>query len=390
MKNTKIIAIILAAGQGTRANKKGIKQYQYLAGEMIINHSLKTFSAISHIDLVLPVIGVNHASYTKSFTKNSKILEPCIGGATRQESVSKALANVAKHHPTHVIIHDGARPLIDKNIIFEIIDKLTNGSLAVCPVLKSVDSLIELDNSKVKYIDRDAIKRIQTPQGFHFNTIVKAHHSVKETALDDSYLVYKAGINIDYIDGNNMMKKITTPQDFKIMKNFIPFETLIGSGFDIHAFDLQNTANNNFIMLGGVKIPSKYPLKSHSDGDALIHALVDSIVSVIVGKDIGELFPNNNPKYKNAPSSVFLEYAIKALQDNEAQVVNTSITILAEKPKIQDFYQAIKQNLAKMMNIDEKHINISANTGERIGFIGREEGIAVMCSTNIKKFLQYN
>ncbi len=390
MKNTKIIAIILAAGQGTRASKNCIKQYQYLAGDMIINHSLKNFATTPHIDLVLPVIGANHQEYTKHFTKNPKVLKPCIGGATRQESVANALLHIEEYKPTHVIIHDGARPLIDKNIVLEIIDKLKNGSLAVCPILNSVDSLVQLNNSKAEYINRNIIKRIQTPQGFDFESIVKAHKTVKENATDDSYLLYKAGIKIDYIDGNNMMKKITTPQDFEIMKNFIPFETLIGSGFDIHAFDTKSNTKESFIMLGGVKIPSNHLLKSHSDGDALIHALVDSIVSVIVGKDIGELFPDSNPKYKNAPSTMFLEYAMEALKENNAQIVNASITIIAEKPKIKDFYPAIKQNLAKIMNIDEKHINISANTAERIGFIGREEGIAVMCSTNIKKFLQYN
>ncbi len=390
MKNTKIIAIILAAGQGTRADKNRIKQYQYLAGDMIINHSLKTFAEICDIDLILPVIGTNHTEYIKFFTKEPKILQPCMGGKTRQESVANALAHIAKHEPTHIIIHDGARPFVDKNIIFEIINRLKNNSLAVCPVLSSVDSLIKLDKANAKYINRDFVKRIQTPQGFEFNSIVKAHKMIKETAMDDSYLVHQTGIKIDYIDGNNMMKKITTLQDFNIMKSFIPFETLIGSGFDIHAFDLQSKQENIFIPLGGIKIPSKYPIKSHSDGDALIHALVDSIVSVIIGKDIGELFPNSDPQYKNASSSLFLEYAMEALKDNNAQVVNTSITIIAEKPKVKDFYQAIKTNLANIMDIDEQHINISSKTAEKIGFIGREEGIAVMCSTNIKKFLQYN
>ena len=167
-------------------------------------------------------------------------------------------------------------------------------------------------------------------------------------------------------------------------KNSNNYITKIGNGFDIHRFDNSRISENNFILLGGIKIKNSKKLIGHSDADVLLHAITDSILGVINKGDIGSIFPPTNDKWKNADSSIFLKHASKLLQSEKGIINNIDATIVCEKPKIIDYSKKMKKNIAKILKINEQKISIKGKTSESIGFIGRKEWIAAMVSTAIQ------
>ncbi len=388
-KNVDLAAIILAAGSGNRYDKHHLKQLQFIDDKTVLYHSVKNFID-KKIDLVFVVVNKNHLIDAKNALKDIKIDKFIIGGKTRQESVFNALLKLKKYKPNKVLIHDSARPNITKLIINKVI-KYLNKYEAVIPVLKINDAVKKINSSKFlkEDINKGELVLAQTPQGFLFKNILKNHiDNNLINANDDSALFNKFESKVYTFIGDYQNIKITTKTDLhtikSIMKKNINYIPVTGLGIDIHKFD-SKVSKNNYILLGSAKIKYKKSLIGHSDADVLIHALVDSILGTIAEADIGNKFPNTEKKWKNANSIVFLDYALQKIKENNCKLIHTDITIICEQPKIDPHRKKIQNKLVKLLSLSDKDISVKATTTEKLGYLGRNEGIMVQCVTTILK-----
>ncbi|MGV3278383.1 2-C-methyl-D-erythritol 2,4-cyclodiphosphate synthase [Rickettsiales bacterium LUAb2] len=380
------IAILLAAGSGTRFNSKTPKQYLPIHGKPIIFYSLNTFLNNDNIDYVLPVINNQHAElFTAAINSNqiashSKLLPFVTGGDERYLSVLNALKFLeANYTPKRVLIHDCARPFISNSIINQVIANITDDS-GVIPVIKINDSLKTLENKLItNIVDRNTTYSAQTPQGFDFNTILNAYINHISPETDDSEIYRKSGYKVFTVSGNNLNNKITTKEDYLQMEQ-LTCKTIykIGQGFDVHKL-----AQNRDLYLGGIKIPHSLGLLGHSDADVVLHALVDAILGALGKGDIGIHFPPTDAKWKDANSNLFLEYCKQLLNENNAAISNIDLTIICEEPKITPHSNKMKENIANILQINENLINIKATTSETLGFTGRKEGIASLAVVSL-------
>tara|TARA_B100001939_G_C16942677_1_gene618943 strand:+ start:242 stop:1426 length:1185 start_codon:yes stop_codon:yes gene_type:complete len=388
-KNVDLAAIILAAGSGNRYDKHHLKQLQFIDDKTVLYHSVKNFID-KKIDLVFVVVNKNHLIDAKNALKDIKIDKFIIGGKTRQESVFNALLKLKKYKPNKVLIHDSARPNITKLIINKVI-KYLNKYEAVIPVLKINDAVKKINSSKFlkEDINKDELVLAQTPQGFLFKNILKNHiDNNLINANDDTALFNKFESKVYTFIGDYQNIKITTKTDLhtikSIMKKNINYIPVTGLGIDIHKFD-SKVSKNSYILLGSAKIKYKKSLIGHSDADVLIHALVDSILGTIAEADIGNKFPNTEKKWKNANSIVFLDYALQKIKENNCKLIHTDITIICEQPKIDPHRKKIQNKLVKLLSLSDKDISVKATTTEKLGYLGRSEGIMVQCVTTILK-----
>ena len=388
-KNVDLAAIILAAGSGNRYDKHHLKQLQFIDDKTVLYHSVKNFID-KKIDLVFVVVNKNHLIDAKNALKDIKIDKFIIGGKTRQKSVFNALLKLKKYKPNKVLIHDSARPNITKLIINKVI-KYLNKYEAVVPVLKINDAIKKINSSKFlkEDINKDELVLAQTPQGFLFKNILKNHiDNNLINANDDSALFNKFESKVFTFIGDYQNIKITTKTDLhtikSIMKKNINYIPVTGLGIDIHKFD-SKVSKNSYILLGSAKIKYKKSLIGHSDADVLIHALVDSILGTIAEADIGNKFPNTEKKWKNANSIVFLDYALQKIKENNCKLIHTDITIICEQPKIDPHRKKIQNKLVKLLSLSDKDISVKATTTEKLGYLGRSEGIMVQCVTTILK-----
>ena len=388
-KNVDLAAIILAAGSGNRYDKHHLKQLQFIDDKTVLYHSVKNFID-KKIDLVFVVVNKNHLIDAKNALKDIKIDKFIIGGKTRQESVFNALLKLKKYKPNKVLIHDSARPNITKLIINKVI-KYLNKYEAVVPVLKINDAVKKINSSKFlkEDINKDELVLAQTPQGFLFKNILKNHIDNNLINVnDDSALFNKFGSKVYTFIGDYQNIKITTKTDLhtikSIMKKNINYIPVTGLGIDIHKFN-SKVSKNSYILLGSTKIKYKKSLIGHSDADVLIHALVDSILGTIAEADIGNKFPNTEKKWKNANSIVFLDYALQKIKENNCKLIHTDITIICEQPKIDPHRKKIQNKLVKLLSLSDKDISVKATTTEKLGYLGRSEGIMVQCVTTILK-----
>jgi 2-C-methyl-D-erythritol 4-phosphate cytidylyltransferase/2-C-methyl-D-erythritol 2,4-cyclodiphosphate synthase len=360
MKN---LVIIVAAGSGSRFGGEIPKQYQLLSGKPILAHTIETFANHPQIDAVLVVISEGHELlYNSSVLNSPKILPFALGGNERQDSVRLGLIEAQKYNPQNVLIHDAARPYIDSNTISRILDALETHQ-AVIPVINVSDSV----RVKGEAVNRDEVKIVQTPQGFHFDKILHAHqhnssHWVKLT--DDAQVAESAGIELHFVEGDIMNKKITTQNDL----NPLTLSPRIGQGCDVHEFEAGDS-----VIICGIKIPHTKKLKGHSDADVGLHAITDAILGAIGAGDIGEYFPPSDARWKNADSTQFLQHAASLVK---GKINNIDVTIICEEPKITPHKKAMRARVAEILGLDESQVNIKATTTEGLGFTGRREGIA--------------
>ena len=377
------VAIILASGKGQRFDKSKLKQYQIINDKAVIYHSANIFLKNPNIHKVIVVINKHHTKQASKHLKGINAENIIYGGETRQDSVYYALSYIEKYKPKNVLIHDAVRPNIQNNMINLILEKLAIYK-AVIPVINISDSVKELSANFVnKHIKRDKLVLAQTPQGFRYNDILDKHKKNKNKNLtDDSTLFSK----VYTIPGNTYNLKITNKSDLEtlrcIMFNQKKCIQLSGLGIDVHKFDNKKT---DTIRLGGVDIKFHKKLKGHSDSDVVLHSIVDSILGCISGGDIGSIFSDKDPKWKNANSKFFVDYALSMLNQNKCILLHTDITIICEEPKISPYRDEIKNHIAKMLNISNKNVSIKATTTEELGFTGRKEGIMAQCLTTISK-----
>ncbi|WP_440680840.1 2-C-methyl-D-erythritol 2,4-cyclodiphosphate synthase [Candidatus Pelagibacter sp. HIMB1623] len=358
--------IILASGQSKRFNSKKPKQYNIYKGKPLFKHSLdkalksKLFKKI--------IIVVNKKKEIKEkFPKNVSII---IGGKERSDSSLIALKFIRKYKPTNVLIHDAARPNFTLKLLKKLTDKLKKVR-AVIPAIKSKDSIKYKIRNEIYNLNRDNSILTQTPQAFRFKDLYNLSIKQKKVITDEATLFIENNLKVKFIQGENENTKITFKEDIKEKL------TYFGIGFDIHRL-----IKGKKLYLGGIKIPYHSGLKGHSDGDVIIHSVIDSILGAMRKKDIGTFFPDNINKFKNIRSPKMLKPIIKLLNSNNYHINNLDINLICEKPKISKYRDKILNSLSNLLELNKDLINLKGKTTEKLGLIGKEKAIAceVICS----------
>ena len=381
--------LILAGGKGERAkkgNKTLPKQYMDFNNISPLRYLLKNISKMNEISSITVVISKDNIKEYKRDIRGIKNLRKyVIGGKTRKDSSLKGIKNLKNEFGNKknqkVLIHDAARPFISKKIILQSIKNLKKYN-ATCPYIKTEDTIKSIGSGyKIKDIDRNKLISLQTPQGFDLNKIFELHKKNKKEYTDDFSLITNEELSFKLIKGSKENFKITTYEDLLIFRDIIlsKKKTLVGIGFDIHAF-----TDGNEITLGGVKLKSKYKLLAHSDGDVLLHSITDAILGAIGKNDIGFHFPPSKSKYKNSNSILFLNKAMDFVRKYNGKIINLDINLICDYPKINPIKLKLKKNLSNLIGLEINKINIKATTTEDQGFINFKNGIASQAIISIE------
>jgi len=378
----RVVALIVAAGRGTRAGEGLPKQYRSVGGVPILARTLSAFSSHPGIESVLAVIHPDdRAHYDRCTEDLPKLLPPVAGSATRQASVLAGLEALADVDPSHVLIHDGARPFAAPEEIDQVVLGLKHHD-GVLPSLAVTDTLrVQVDGVAGETVDRSNLVRAQTPQGFAYEAILDAHRAHQsEEFTDDVALALKAGIQTQLVDGSEDNFKVTTPEDFDRAERFLSAssETRSGSGYDVHRF-----TDGTHVTLCGVSLPHTHSLLGHSDADVGLHAITDALLGAIGAGDIGDHFPPSDPQWKGAPSRVFLAHAASLLAEQNGRVSNVDVTLICEAPKIGPHREAMRTAIAEIVGVSADRVSVKATTTEGLGFTGRGEGIAAQALVTV-------
>ncbi len=390
---SKAIALITTSGRGLRFGSDGIpKQYAPLAGVPILRHSVLAFLNHPKIDDVICVIHPDDVVLYERAVAGLDLLNPVFGGETRQISVRKGLEALKEYGPDMVLIHDAVRPFVSKKIISGVLEKLETHP-AVIPAIAVEDTIKKYSDGKIEWtLERQDLWRAQTPQGFIYDDIMNAHQAFKNLNFtDDAALNEYAGIPVAIIPGSQNNFKITTKEDYERAKYIIPAlnekvkeESRYGIGFDVHSFRKKLEKEDNFIRICGVDVEFDKKIVAHSDGDVGIHAIIDALLGAIGEGDIGEHFPDNDNKWRNVDSCEMLEQINHLLIKKGAEIINIDVTIICEKPKIVKSKEKMRKKISEILKISPQRINIKATTTEKLGFLGRGEGIAAKAIAGVK------
>ena len=381
---TGCIALILPGEGGSRYGEEIPKQYMSLGDRPVIRHAVERFLVNDIIDGIRIVRRPQDQALYDEIFSDLPILEPVDGGNTRQESVRLGLESLTDINPSKILIHDGARPFPDPEMISQIIETLKDHK-AVIPALPVFDTIKQTREDKKtvsKTLDRRTLWRAQTPQAFEFDAILSAHNSAIGLDLtDDSMVAENAGISVKIIQGNETNLKITTQEDMQQARMMLGIKrstTRIGTGFDVHRF-----GQGDHVMLCGINVPHDQGLDGHSDADVPMHALTDALLGAIADGDIGSHFPPTDEKWKNAESTQFLRHAADLVANLDGEIVNVDVTIICELPKVGPHRDTMRQKISEILEIPLSSVSIKATTTERLGFTGRSEGIAAQASASI-------
>lgn len=360
----RIAAVIVAAGQGLRAGQQLPKQFARWRGKPVVRHSAEAFAkaGIFPIAVAIPEGADDVASAALQGIPNIRLVT---GGATRRNSVRRALEAFADDPPELVLIHDAARPGLPQAVIDRLVAALESAPGAI-PVLPVVDSLV-LSNGA--FARREDLRRVQTPQAFRYADILAAHRSWSDAtdAGDDAEVARAAGLAVTLVDGDEALHKLTFANDFAVVRSTVR----VGTGYDVHRL-----VPGEELWLCGVKIDHDKGLAGHSDADVAIHALVDAILGAIGAGDIGSHFPPSDPQWKGSSSDRFLVHAVQLAADAGYRIGNVDLTLICEAPKIGPHREAMRARLAELLGTGIAAVSVKATTTERLGFSGRGEGIA--------------
>ena len=379
----KTVAIIPAGGAGKRLKAHVAKQYLFLDHMPVLVHTLKVFQkskVIDNIILALPpddLVSVRQELIDKyGLTKVTTIVA---GGKKRQDSVNNGLAAINGKCDV-VVIHDAVRPFVTQELIIQVVAAAkTTGAASAGVKAKDTIKETQKDNIVATTIPRQNLWLTQTPQAFKFELLKKAYKTAydeKFYGTDDASLVERIGKKVKMIEGSYENIKITTREDILIadalMKKGSKINSRNGFGYDSHRF-----ASNRKLILGGVEIPFDKGLQGHSDADALIHAICDALLGAAGCGDIGRHFPDNDPEYKNISSIILLKKVKKIIESKGFSINNVDATVVMEMPRLAPYAAKMVSNIALALDIAEASMNIKAKTNEGMGFIGRNEGVAV-------------
>lgn len=379
--------VIVAAGRGERAGAsgKGPKQYRIIGGQTVLNRAISAFIQHGGVDNILVVTHPDDDKlYAESSIVHEKLLAPVHGGATRQESVWRGLLELVDIAPDKVLIHDAARPFVSADTISNVIAATRPGICAlpahpVSDTLKHADS----DGFVDRTLERSGLFCAQTPQGFEYDAILQAHETAHSSGIsgftDDAQIGEWAGMRIRIVDSPSSNFKITTADDLERANMLYAVADIrTGNGYDVHRL-----VEGKSITLCGVEISHDRKLDGHSDADVGLHALTDALLGTIADGDIGSHFPPNEPRWKGMSSDRFLKYAVELVNTAGGTITHMDVTLVCESPRIGPHRDSMRQRISDITGTCISRISVKATTSERIGFIGRQEGIAALATATV-------
>lgn len=382
------VALVVAAGRGSRSGADQPKQYCPLGGKPLLRWSLEALLRHPGIDAVRVVIHADDETAFRNAAQGLDIGQPVIGGATRQDSVRRGLeAIAAEGNAERVLVHDAARPFVTHALIDRLLAALEDAEGAT-PALPVVDTLCREQPGGLQgdAVARDGLWRVQTPQAFRFEALLSAHRAAAE-AGDDSFTddtgVLKAhGHEVALVRGDERNIKVTLPEDWQrageILMSMSSIRT--GFGYDVHRF----TEGGDHVWLCGVQVPHTRSLAGHSDADVGLHALTDAILGAIAEGDIGQHFPPSDPQWKGAASWMFLDHARALVEAKGGAIEHVDVTLVCERPRVGPHRTAMQARIAEILHLPETRVNVKATTTEKLGFTGREEGIAAQAVATVR------
>jgi 2-C-methyl-D-erythritol 4-phosphate cytidylyltransferase / 2-C-methyl-D-erythritol 2,4-cyclodiphosphate synthase len=375
------VALIVASGRGARFGAEQPKQYQQLAGRPVLRHCLERFRSHPRVAAVRAVIHPQDRALYDAAARGLELLEPAEGGPTRQESVRLGLESLCAMPPDLVLIHDGVRPLIDAALIDRVLDGLAEHA-AVLPALPVTDTLKRVDANGVRgTVERQGLYRAQTPQGFVYDRILAAHRRFAGAELTDDTAVAEAlGLTVAVVAGDEANLKITDPDDLARAERLFgrALQPRTGLGFDVHRL-----ASGEGLVLLGVWLPEPLRLIGHSDADVGLHAITDALLGTLGAGDIGSHFPPSDARWAGADSALFLDHARQLIHAAGGRIEHVDVTLICERPKIGPHRAAMATRLAELLALPPARVSIKATTTERLGFIGRGEGIAAQAVATV-------
>lgn len=380
-----VAALIVAAGRGKRAGGDIPKQYRSLGGRPLLAHTIAAFvrhPAVQHIQVV---IGPDDAAHYRAAVRGFDLLPPAPGGPTRQESVLRGLEALATTGPETVLIHDGARPLVDAGTIARTLAAVgaKRGAIAAVPVTDTLKA--DRAGMATAGPERAGLWRAQTPQAFRFAEILAAHRTCAGADLtDDAAVAEAAGLEVALVAGSEDNIKVTAPEDFTRAERILLGrlgETRVGTGFDVHAFAADA---GRPLMLCGIAVPHGRGLAGHSDADVGLHALTDALLGAVAAGDIGQHFPPSDPQWHGAASEQFLRHAAEEVARRGGLIAHVDVTLICEAPKIAPHRTAMQARVAGILGIAIERVSVKATTTEKLGFTGRGEGIAAQAVATVR------
>ena len=374
-----VAAVIVAAGRGLRAGGGLPKQWRRVGGRAVAAWTLDAFRTAPRVGPIALVLHPEDMGFAPGYSGHRDVIV-AQGGATRDASVRAGLEALVPFAPELVLIHDVARPLVSQALIDRVIEALGHAD-AAAPALAVTDALWRGAEGQVAgMLDRAGLFRAQTPQGFRFPLILEAHRRHAGGAADDVEVARAAGLDVVIVPGEEDNLKITEPGDFaraeRLLRDGMDIRT--GNGFDVHAFGPGDS-----VMLCGVELPHNQGLVGHSDADVGMHALTDAIYGALAMGDIGRHFPPSDPQWRGADSALFLEHAVELAATRGYRVGNADVTLICERPKIGPHAAAMEARLSEIMDLEPGRVSVKATTSERLGFTGREEGIAALATVTL-------
>lgn len=377
---TRTALILVAAGKGTRAKTTIPKQYERIGDKTLLSHTLSNLRIAHDFTEIRVVVSTDDIWIDTELEMLGLTGVTTIGGKTRTESVRNGLESLTGLGIERVFIHDAARPFVTAQIISDLNIAL-DSSEGAAPALPIADALKTLAGDCV---DRNQLRRVQTPQAFYYNKIYQAFsdHAKSKNYADDIAVARAAGLNLSFTVGDTDNFKVTYPEDFaKAGRMMDSTYIATGSGFDVHQFD---TNSKEPLWLCGVPIECGYTLLGHSDADAGLHALTDAILGAMCFGDIGDHFPPSDPQWKGASSDKFLLFAINELSKRDGNLQHVDVTLICEKPKIKPHREAMRIRVSELCNLPLSRVSVKATTTEKLGFTGRGEGLAAQATATVR------
>ena len=377
----RMVALLVAAGSGSRAGGGLPKQYRALAGKPLLVHALDGLEKAGIGDIRV-VIGAGQEGLYREALGTRALPSPVAGGRERQDSVRNGLeAIAAEGGADSVFIHDAARPFLPPAVVGRLRDGLVGAEGAV-PVLPVVDTLARAGAALGDPVGRDGLVRVQTPQAFRFEAILAAHRRwAGGLATDDAQVARAAGLRVAAVAGDEALEKLTHEADFARAEARLEssMTSRTGMGFDVHAF-----AAGEQLWLGGIFIPYERGLKGHSDADVLLHALTDALLGAIGAGDIGDHFPPSDPQWRGAASSLFVEHARALIEARGGRIDHVDVTLICEAPRLAPHRDSMRASVAALLRLAPARVSIKATTTERLGFTGRGEGMAAQAIATVR------
>ena len=362
--------IILAAGSGKRFDNKKPKQYFLYKNKELFEHSVEKAIRSKLFKKIILVVD-NPKKIKKKYSRNISVIK---GGKERFDSSLIAIKTIKKFKPNNVLIHDAARPNFSINLLERILKELKRNK-SVIPVLEPKDSLKYKIKNQIFNLNKKNSYLSQTPQGFKFNELYNLAIKEKDKVSDESALFINNNKKIKFIKGENKNLKITFKEDIKLTK------TYYGIGFDIHRL-----VKNKKLYLGGLKIPFHSGLKGHSDGDVILHSIIDALLGAMKKKDIGTYFPDNKKEFKNIRSTKMLKPILEKIENENFLINNLDINLICERPKVSKYRNKIINSISKLMKLDNNIINLKGKTVEKLGLIGKEKAIACEVIASVTRY----